>query len=245
MMTMKSDCDNCGKENEVTNADGDGDDGDKPSASYLQNERGEDYQEQIGMPDEQNMRSWSHHHSTDTVDDPIFRAAMRGYDTVSFVFGLEVTWSLIQHRQQEEDERKALLELETMNEMNELSNETDEAVMMDDDEGEDDLDDPSQEDEEPPENCRAINVPEPAEESDTMGNGSSSHVNKIEVETSILEDVEADDGAIDSESQEFVRGTEVEEVVGEQVPTPSKTKTTTDPAMKFSSWECEVRKSWP
>jgi hypothetical protein len=60
------------------------------------------------MPDEENMRHWSHHHSTDTVDDPVFRAAMRATDSVSFVFGLEVTWSLIQQRKQDEDDRKAL-----------------------------------------------------------------------------------------------------------------------------------------
>ena len=76
------------------------------------NKRGDDYQEQIGMPDEENMRHWSHHHSTDTVDDPVFRAAMRGCDAVSFVFGLEVTWSLIQQRQQEEEERQAMEALE-------------------------------------------------------------------------------------------------------------------------------------
>ena len=84
------------------------------NSSLHNNERGEDYQEQIGMPDEENMRHWSHHHSADTTDDPIFRAAMRGYDTVSFVFGLEVTWSLIQQRQQEEEERIAMVELEQL-----------------------------------------------------------------------------------------------------------------------------------
>ena len=71
------------------------------------NERGDDYQEQIGMPDEENMRLWSHHYSTDTVDDPIFRAAMRGTDAVSFVFGLEVTWSNIRARQEAEEEAEA------------------------------------------------------------------------------------------------------------------------------------------
>jgi Bromodomain/Zn-finger in Ran binding protein and others len=76
------------------------------------NERGENYQEQIGLPDEEDMRCWSHHHSVDTVDDPVFRAAMRGYDSVSFVFGLEVTWSLIQQRKQEEEEKLAMLEFE-------------------------------------------------------------------------------------------------------------------------------------
>ena len=60
------------------------------------------------------MRSWSHHHSTDTVDDPVFRAAMRGCDAVSFVFGLEVTWSLIQQRRQEEEEAAAAKVLEEM-----------------------------------------------------------------------------------------------------------------------------------
>jgi DNA repair and recombination protein RAD54 and RAD54-like protein len=77
------------------------------SCATIGNERGEDYQEQIGMPDEENMRLWSHHYSTDTVDDPIFRAAMRGCDAVSFVFGLEVTWSNIRARQEAEEEAEA------------------------------------------------------------------------------------------------------------------------------------------
>jgi len=84
------------------------------SSATTHTERGDDYQEQIGMPDEENMRHWSHHHSAGTVDDPVFRAAMRGLDSVSFVFGLEVTWSLIQQRQQEEEERIAMQELDKM-----------------------------------------------------------------------------------------------------------------------------------
>jgi len=90
------------------------------SCSHLKNERSDDYQEQIGMPDEENMRSWSHHYKTDTVDDPIFRAAMRGYDTVSFIFGLEVTWGKIQQRQQEEEDLEAMKELEHMDELQNL-----------------------------------------------------------------------------------------------------------------------------
>lgn len=93
--------------------------------AHLHNERGDDYQEQIGMPDEENMRSWSHHYKTDTVDDPIFRAAMRGYDSVSFVFGLEVTWGKIQQRQQEEEDLKAMEELEQMEELQNLQEEED------------------------------------------------------------------------------------------------------------------------
>lgn len=95
------------------------------SCTHLNNERGDDYQEQIGMPDEENMRCWSHHHKADTVDDPIFRAAMRGYDSVSFVFGLEVTWSKIQQRQQEEEDRQAMKELEEMEELQKLQEDSD------------------------------------------------------------------------------------------------------------------------
>lgn len=114
LMTMRPDDD---KENETPKGDcSDEDDAGVP-CSFVENERGEDFQEQLGMPDEENMRHWSHHHNTDTVDDPVFRAAMRGYDSVSFVFGLEVTWSLIQQRQQEEEEKQALLELEAVQEL--------------------------------------------------------------------------------------------------------------------------------
>ncbi len=115
LMSMKADCDH---EEETCKIESDGA-GNDDNAAPSHVERGEDYQEQLGMPDEENMRSWSHHHTTDTVDDPIFRAAMHGYDAVSFVFGLEVTWSLIQERQQEEEERKAMEELEKIDELEE------------------------------------------------------------------------------------------------------------------------------
>ncbi|KAL7498005.1 hypothetical protein ACHAWT_008513 [Skeletonema menzelii] len=114
LMAMKADCDHEEETSKIEAAVGDND---NIAPSHI--ERGEDYQEQLGMPDEENMRSWSHHHTTDTVDDPIFRAAMHGYDAVSFVFGLEVTWSLIQERQQEEEERKAMEELEKIDELEE------------------------------------------------------------------------------------------------------------------------------
>jgi len=114
LMTMKCEPDNLDQVcQEVSN------DTMKTSAQ-LENARSDDYQEQIGMPDEENMRCWSHHYKTDTVDDPIFRAAMRGYDSVSFVFGLEVTWSKIQQRQQEEEDLKAMKELEQMEELQTL-----------------------------------------------------------------------------------------------------------------------------
>ncbi|CAM9643647.1 unnamed protein product, partial [Chrysoparadoxa australica] len=75
-------------------------------------ERGKSFQEQLGMPKEEDLNSWSHHYSTDTVDDPVFKAAMAGTDEslVSFVFGLEVTWDLLEMQLAQEAEAKALEE---------------------------------------------------------------------------------------------------------------------------------------
>jgi hypothetical protein len=112
LMNMKA----CDDDEEKSEKDSDPVDAALESCANMHHERGDNYQEQIGMPDEENMRHWSHHHSTDTVDDPVFRTAMKGYDSVSFVFGLEVTWSLIQERQQEEEMRAAMKEMETMQE---------------------------------------------------------------------------------------------------------------------------------
>ena len=68
LMTMKPDEDS-GKENQVPVCEhGNQDD----KLAVINNERGENFQEQLGMPEEEDMRSWSHHFSTDTVDDPIF-----------------------------------------------------------------------------------------------------------------------------------------------------------------------------
>ena len=96
------------------------------ASAFVHNERGDDFQEQMGMPDEENMRHWSHHYSTDTCDDPVFRAAMRNFSDVSFIFGLEVTWSLIQQRQQEEDEKKAILEMQALEKIQEESGDEEE-----------------------------------------------------------------------------------------------------------------------
>jgi len=133
LMSMKTDSknleDNAGKtySGDTTNL-----------CSITQNERGVDYQEQIGMPDEEHMRNWSHHYSTDTVDDPIFRAAMRSYDSVSFVFGLEVTWDKIQKRKNEEDDIRAMKELEELEALQKLhesnnENEGDQEIENDND----------------------------------------------------------------------------------------------------------------
>jgi hypothetical protein len=110
----------------------------------VHNERGEDYQEQIGMPDEENMRNWSHHFSTDTCDDPVFRAAMRGTDIVSFVFGLEVTYSLIKAREEQERELREMEAMENFDESQVSDNENDkddEAEEVNEDDECDEMDD--------------------------------------------------------------------------------------------------------
>ncbi|CAM9433709.1 unnamed protein product, partial [Phaeothamnion confervicola] len=69
------------------------------------------FQEQLGMPKEEDLNSWSHHHTTDTVDDPVFRAALAGTgdSLVSFVFGLEVTWGLLQAQELADTERATIV----------------------------------------------------------------------------------------------------------------------------------------
>ena len=79
------------------------------------------------------MRNWSHHHNTNTVDDPIFRAAMRGYNSVSFVFGLEVTWDKLQKRQNDEEDLRAMNELEELEELQNLQEEDNEENKVDQD----------------------------------------------------------------------------------------------------------------
>jgi len=101
-------------------------DGDCDAHACDDDERGENFQEQIGMPDEENMRDWSHHFSTETCDDPVMRAAMKGFDSISFVFGLEVTWSLIQQRKEEEEEKAALEELNDIEDIDDGDDQDDE-----------------------------------------------------------------------------------------------------------------------
>ena len=72
LMSMKADEDTTEKENVAPAAE----DEDGPPSSYVNNERGEDFQDQLGMPDEENMRSWSHHHTTDTVDGKIVATSL-------------------------------------------------------------------------------------------------------------------------------------------------------------------------
>ena len=116
LMNMKPDEDDEGRGEEDGSSVGENKESGEFCSAHVNNKRGDNFQDQIGMPDEENMRHWSHHHSSDTVDDPVFRAALRNTDSVSFVFGLEVTWSLIQEREREEEERRAMEALQLMQE---------------------------------------------------------------------------------------------------------------------------------
>ena len=252
LMLMKSDCNNNETENEPQhNNDGEC----LPAASYL-NERGEDYQEQIGMPDEENMRSWSHHHSTDTVDDPIFRAAMRGYDTVSFVFGLEVTWSLIQQRQQDEEEKQAMLELESMKEMNETFDLNDYALKEDDEDKninenkeEDQRDEQNQDGDEVQDenlaNTRCDDTEGIDDDSHHMTeNESASFKDQSEKDEyfALLEDSEASCVKLDATEHETfeIDHTEITEQTPEAAVALTVAKEKKAPASECSEWTCEV-----
>jgi Bromodomain len=181
LMTMKADEDETDAKARI-DLEGNGDVLD--NAAALRNERGDDFQEQLGMPDEENMRSWSHHHTTDTVDDPIFRAAMRGYDSVSFVFGLEVTWSLLQQRAQEEEEEAAMREVEAMRELEAEAQEAPEEI--EDEEDENDVDENSDETE-------AKGADEEIEAADDDGSGED------ETDTSKVQDDEEDEANKDAD----------------------------------------------
>jgi hypothetical protein len=245
-MLMKSDRDESEKENDPHHNDGDEC---LPTPCYL-NERGEDYQEQIGMPDEENMRSWSHHHSTDTVDDPIFRAAMRGYDAVSFVFGLEVTWSLIQQRQQDEEERQAMLELESMKEMNEELDMKDHAIKDDgDDEDinvEDDEDDDKDERDDLNQDGDALQKETRCDDAEDVIDVETNNTTETENESSSFKDRSKSDAIIDlfadascakhDDAQGLAGETNDSEKHEQASPAPDEKA----PASQSSQWTCEV-----
>jgi hypothetical protein len=67
-------------------------------------EEEDEHVEQEGCPDENDFNNWSHHCNVSTCDDDILRQAMQDDNTVSFVFGLEVTWDRIQENQESKRE---------------------------------------------------------------------------------------------------------------------------------------------
>lgn len=220
------------------------------------NERGDDYQEQIGMPDEENMRHWSHHHTTDTVDDPVFRAAMRGLDSVSFVFGLEVTWSLIQQRQQDEEDRLALEAIQEAGE-EELEN----ALAANNGDNEENAGDDEASSSDDDENAAAMDVEEaPAQEQDEDGGEGSSTSDESSTPVKSSKDNSNDESSDESSSPvrddpptpientpevEIVDTSQsqgddasvVEAVVASQEPTQDSSRSS-QPSPAKDEWEC-------
>jgi hypothetical protein len=69
----------------------------------------EEFVEQEGCPNEEDFNKWSHHCSPNTCDDEALKKALNDDTTVSFVFGLEVNWSLLQEKlalEMEADEKR-------------------------------------------------------------------------------------------------------------------------------------------
>ncbi|KAL7537050.1 hypothetical protein ACHAXR_007557 [Thalassiosira sp. AJA248-18] len=261
LMSMKADCDH-DKKDDAESHDAN-EENENPAASHII-ERSEDFQDQIGMPDEENMRDWSHHYSTASVDDPIFRAAMQGYDAVSFVFGLEVTWSLIQQRQQEEEERLAMQELENIEEIDEAFDQTG-PVKSEEEEQEEEDEEEKQEKNEEEQEDREHHGDEPLEEDPAYSNvedtedkaesadttEDESHSLNIEAMAApVLEELEDSDADMDDAEQKTEEndGAEYSEMA-EQLSEPAVKETDTDTAVSSTSasslttksdqWECK------
>ena len=168
---------------------------------------------------------------------------MRGYDQVSFVFGLEVTWSLIQQRQQEEEERKAMLEIENIDEISAAigTKFEKEEEQGDVNEGEDDTskcsEDEQDNDRDTPES--SINISSEAEES----------LEAIDAEE-LTEHVENDEGLPDNtDGVVEVRGAKVEAISMElETPEEYVVSTVEDTVQNYresrvdnklaDTWEC-------
>lgn len=78
--------------------------------------------EQEGCPEETDLNKWSHHCVPLSCDDELFGKAL-GDDEglVSFIFGLEINWSLLEQREletREENERRKLQQIKDLEELN-------------------------------------------------------------------------------------------------------------------------------
>jgi DNA repair and recombination RAD54-like protein len=65
------------------------------------------YHPQLGMPPEEDLNSWGHHRSYDSVDDEVMQAALQQVenDLVSFAFSCRIDWQLLQEHQAENEEK--------------------------------------------------------------------------------------------------------------------------------------------
>jgi hypothetical protein len=104
--------------------------------------------EQEGCPDDTDFNRWSHHCNVASCDDEVLQRSLADDpSTVSFVFGLEVNWSLLEAKEAATREEKELrkeqqrLELAALNEARRLKREGITAPVGCDDIGADDLED--------------------------------------------------------------------------------------------------------
>ena len=76
---------------------------------------------QRGLPTEDDLNNWSHHFSTDTINDPCLQKAVQGTNLVTFVFGLEASSDLTKkHNQIDLDPERAEGEKTTVDKNGEL-----------------------------------------------------------------------------------------------------------------------------
>lgn len=82
--------------------------GEREEAAGVSAEPKESFAEQIGCPTDVDLLSFSHHPTVLTVDDDLLRSAfLDSQDAlISFVFGLEVNFSMLEMREKEEKEKE-------------------------------------------------------------------------------------------------------------------------------------------
>lgn len=68
----------------------------------------EEWVPQEGCPEEEDFNRWSHHCSAVSTDDECLRRATEGDSSVSFIFGLEINWDLLQARQDAQRESELI-----------------------------------------------------------------------------------------------------------------------------------------
>ncbi len=88
-----------------------------------------EFVEQEGCPEDTDFNRWSHHTGVGTCEDELLQHSLGDSAAVSFVFGLEVNWSLLESREAQYREENELrkeqqrLDLEALNEQRRLKRE--------------------------------------------------------------------------------------------------------------------------
>lgn len=96
--------------------------GDSSDAGAMITNEGTNCVEQEGCPEETDMNKWSHHCSPLSCDDELFAKALGDDDgLVSFIFGLEVNWSLLEKREAETRDEKEQRKLQQIKDLEELN----------------------------------------------------------------------------------------------------------------------------